>query len=353
MKIAITADVHLTSRERNPERYHALENILQQLVSLEIDHLIIAGDLFDSSCKNPAEFESLFQNDQFSKITVYIIPGNHDPMITDGMFTSKNIHCITKPKLMELAEKEKFLFIPYKSHASIGPVIMEGQYLLETDKWVLIGHGDWLATNTPKNNYENDQYMPLSRGDLHMLKPKKVFLGHIHAPYDSDMVLYPGSPCPLNPTETGIRTFLLYDSTANLVERYKIENDKIFMEIKITIVPIENEGDLIHSLLDNHISSWRMPTELMQKVTTRVIVQGYSSNREVVQSTIEKAFQSKNLLLESRPDVTGLKLSGDLMRADIAIAVKQLILDLNLENESDEPTTDDYVMEALNIIYKG
>ena len=31
MKIAITADIHLTSREKNPERFHGLENILDKL----------------------------------------------------------------------------------------------------------------------------------------------------------------------------------------------------------------------------------------------------------------------------------------------------------------------------------
>ena len=53
MKIAVTADLHLTSRVRNPERYHALANILEQLADRKIDNLVIAGDLFDASCNDP------------------------------------------------------------------------------------------------------------------------------------------------------------------------------------------------------------------------------------------------------------------------------------------------------------
>ena len=47
MKIAVTADVHLTTREDNPERFNALEDILGSLEGLGIEHLIIAGDLFN------------------------------------------------------------------------------------------------------------------------------------------------------------------------------------------------------------------------------------------------------------------------------------------------------------------
>lgn len=59
MKIAITADIHLTNRERHPERFHALENILDQLVDQEVNTLIIAGDLFDASCTTPGLFEDV------------------------------------------------------------------------------------------------------------------------------------------------------------------------------------------------------------------------------------------------------------------------------------------------------
>ena len=86
MKIAITADVHLTSYEKHPERFNALKNILDQMVDQNIDKLIIAGDLFDAACDNPGEFEKLVGQEKFKHMIIYIIPGNHDPALSSGSF---------------------------------------------------------------------------------------------------------------------------------------------------------------------------------------------------------------------------------------------------------------------------
>jgi DNA repair exonuclease SbcCD nuclease subunit len=52
MIVAVTADLHLTERETHPERFDALDNILEQAVREGIGTLIIAGDLFDEDCRN-------------------------------------------------------------------------------------------------------------------------------------------------------------------------------------------------------------------------------------------------------------------------------------------------------------
>ena len=43
MKIAVTADLHLKSREECPERWNALANIIDQMLTEGIKRLIIAG----------------------------------------------------------------------------------------------------------------------------------------------------------------------------------------------------------------------------------------------------------------------------------------------------------------------
>jgi hypothetical protein len=43
MKIAITADVHLSTYKETPERYHALEDILRQSISENVDALFACG----------------------------------------------------------------------------------------------------------------------------------------------------------------------------------------------------------------------------------------------------------------------------------------------------------------------
>lgn len=46
MKIAFSADLHLTSQTTHPERTHALEAILECMLAEGIRTLINAGDLF-------------------------------------------------------------------------------------------------------------------------------------------------------------------------------------------------------------------------------------------------------------------------------------------------------------------
>lgn len=353
MKIAITADVHLTSEERNPERYHALRNILQQLVTLEIDQLIIAGDLFDSSCRSPGEFESLLSLDQYSKINVLIIPGNHDPALSPGSFTLTNINYIVKPQITEFSKNIEFVFLPYEENKSIGEVLVSSGFNLKPNKWILVAHGDNLASTRLRNEYESGLYMPISSRDIQVHQPRKVFLGHIHSPMDSDVVHYPGSPCGLNISETGIRSFLVYDTVTGLVERVPIETDVIYFKISLTVFPSDNEHEFIKGKLVQQIADWHLSEEQKSKAKLRVKVNGYSTNREEVLKTITDFLSQEKISLEDLVDLSELKLSNDIMRAEIASAVQDRILALDLIDDPDEPTRDDYLLSAMYQIYKG
>ena len=59
MKIAITADVHLASFSETPERYNALEDMINQVLAENIDKLFICGDLFHQDFNNYTDFEKL------------------------------------------------------------------------------------------------------------------------------------------------------------------------------------------------------------------------------------------------------------------------------------------------------
>jgi DNA repair exonuclease SbcCD nuclease subunit len=68
MKIAITADIHLKNKEKYPERYNALKNILDQLIESNINNLIIAGDLFDINSQNYSVFDDLCKQKKYVTI---------------------------------------------------------------------------------------------------------------------------------------------------------------------------------------------------------------------------------------------------------------------------------------------
>ena len=353
MKIAITADVHLTSYDRHPERYHALENILDQLVEQNIDKLIIAGDLFDTSCNNPGELEKLAGQEKYSHLAIYIIPGNHDPALSAGSFTLQNIKYLTEPKAIAFSEDVSFLFLPYTPHTTVGEALAAIHERVADKNWVLIAHGDYLSSTTLRNEYEQGVYMPLSRRDIERYRPLKAFLGHIHLPYNTSTLYYPGSPCGLDITETGLRSFLIYDTASDTVTRQPIETDVIYFQERLTVLPLDDEIGYIRTKLAQSLSGWEVEEKHREILKVRISVQGYSSNREAITKTIADYFNQERIHLIESPDVSKLKISTDVTRADIVSAVQDRLASLGLLDGIDEPGIDDYILSAMNQVYGG
>ena len=97
MRIAITADNHLTTQQDHPERFATLQNILKQCGELDLDRLIIAGDLFDQSQQNYAEFEEAVTEARPENLSVVVIPGNHDPQLTQGSLAVEGLEVFSEP----------------------------------------------------------------------------------------------------------------------------------------------------------------------------------------------------------------------------------------------------------------
>ncbi len=353
MKIAITADIHLTSREKNPERFHGLENILDKLIEQNIGILIIAGDLFDASCKSPGEFEELIVKKKYAEIMIYIIPGNHDPLVSEGTFTLKNITYISKPVKLELDENLPFVFLPYKNSSSVGETLATNVFSLDSNSWYLVSHGDWLSGSPLRNDYENGLYMPLSSRDLLLYKPRKAFLGHIHIPTDSAIVHYPGSPCGLDPTESGFRSFLVFDSLSGKTSRVRVDSDFIFFNEAITIIPLNDEESYLRNLLEFKINNWDLNEENRMKARVRIVARGYSTDREKIVKVILDILKGYTLVDQNQPDVTKVNISTDTMRAQIAQSVQRDAQLLEFRQHPDEPTQDDIVLSAMSTIYGG
>ena len=66
MKIAITADIHLKTKEETPGRWDALSNILDIMLSENINTLIIAGDLFDKESQNYSDFDKFCNKTKYT-----------------------------------------------------------------------------------------------------------------------------------------------------------------------------------------------------------------------------------------------------------------------------------------------
>lgn len=350
MRIALTADIHLSSRSKSPERYQALENILLQLPEMGCKTLVIAGDLFDKDLRNHAEFDQLCK--VHPGIDIHIIPGNHDIALAGASFTSRNVYVYNMPSWETLDESGvKFLFLPYVRGISMGEGLAASEIGdLEPGRWILIAHGDWISGTVGRNLMEVGIYMPLTRSDLAKFSPVKVFLGHIHAPYDSEVVHYTGSPCPLDINETGIRRFLVYDTLTGEVCPHRVEAPIIYQQETITILPVEDESAYVRAIAQERMRGWGLDEQDLGKVVLRAKIRGWSQDKKSLLRAVEEAFST--VALESEPDLSEVSLAAsDPARVELVQQVVAWLQGEPLLAGSDDPSNDRILQSALDIIY--
>ena len=354
MRIAITADCHLTNKEDHPERYQAFENILDQLLERQIEILIVAGDLFDKGMTNYADFDKVCRNKKYQVIQIYILPGNHDPGLESGHFTSKNIHVISEPEFLDFQlDETPILGIPYRADKTMGECIEPFREQLKVGRWILVGHGDYTSGLRIHNPYEQGVYMPLTAQDVDRYKPLHCFLGHIHIPSDLGRVRYPGSPCGMNINETGLRYILVYDTDLDEIEQVMVETPVVYYNEQLLMLPVEDEKAYIEDQIKSRVEAWGLPAGWEDKVRLRVQTAGYCQDIRALEGNIKKGFSAYTFNSDDDPDVSGVHLSEDLERQHIAQKVRDRLADLDWPSGEDEPDRDQIMLAALHTIYGG
>ena len=134
MKVAITADLHLTTQDQHPERFQAYSDILQQCEDIGVDALIIAGDLFDKDVSNFSDFELVHRKHAPKNLVTHIIPGNHDVGLKDSAITLNNIHVYTETTLVDIDPEIPFLLVPYLYEVTMGEEIAKQKDQLKPDR---------------------------------------------------------------------------------------------------------------------------------------------------------------------------------------------------------------------------
>ncbi len=351
MKIAVTADAHLSTGDAHPERYRALEDVFNRTAKAGIENLIIAGDLFDKDSQNYSGFEDLCR--RYPSVQLHIIPGNHDPNITEKSITGHTVHIYTVPTVLEF-DSVPFLFIPYEERTNMGERIAHQEHDLDGRHWVLVGHGDFYGGVSEPNPLEPGTYMPLSKKDLRRFKPGKVFLGHIHKPHspDGDIVNYVGSPCGLDINETGRRGFLVYDTTDGSIERHNVETDVLYFRETFLVVPSDSEVPRLRTEIAERIEFWDIAPLDHEKVQLRVEAKGYAKDRSAVLESLTRGFEGFSYFKGEEPNIKELSAcpAGDQLEA-ISKRTMELIEELDWAFGGDEPTKEAVVLKALTVIY--
>lgn len=350
MKIAVTADVHLTTCEDQPARFNALANIFESLADLEINQLIIAGDLFNKDIQNYNEFETLCK--EHPDITVHVIPGNHDLSVEQKRFATSNIRAYSEPTCVEFGETT-FLFLPYQLGTSMGEAVATEADSLETGKWVLVGHGDYCRGIRHSDEHEPKTYMPLFQSDIDRFRPRTVLLGHIHIRSSKDNVHYPGSPCGLNISEVGQRHFLLYDTETAEISPHRVQTDVLFFQESFMIVPREDELKRLETEIQRRIEAWGLDQSELKQVQLRVAARGFCCDKQAISDLLQESFGSFTHYNNKPPDVNDLSASTNEELVSIANRVEQEIdaLDWEVGPEDDRPDRDEIMNQALWVIY--
>ena len=354
MKIAFTADCHLTTQSKNPDRFQALANIFKQCDENDVQLLVIAGDLFDQDLPNYAEFEEIYHSSRTEDLTSVIIPGNHDQRLSQGALLGESLLVYSEPTLQPLDDSRKILFLPYQDNKTMGELIAPFADELQDQRWILVSHGDWTAGRNTPDPYEKGLYLPLTRTDLETYQPELVFLGHIHLAQQDQNLYYPGSPCPLDISETGLRRFLILDTDRGEVTSHLVDSPLIFFAEQFIMLPSENGLDLLLKEIGRRIETWNLPEGWENKVRFQVDVTGSSGlDRQDILKGIKKAFSGFSYYKDEEPHLAELIYNIDPDRIEISNQVKIWIDNLDWKADPNSPSKMQILDQALKIIHGG
>ncbi len=357
MKIAITADIHLDVN--HPDRRDALMDILEQLEREGISDLIIAGDLFDKDGDDTAYASFRECCRAHPSIKLHIIPGNHDP--------EKSLRHIDEKNLVKYFKTEAknfdgffMLFIPYKKGLSMSEELQANYEEISENSWGFVGHGDFIDGRREINPLEKGVYMPLKRGDLGLPGLRRVFLGHIHKPTDpkqplAGKVTYPGSPQGLDVTESGSRSFIIYDTKNDVVTSCKVNGSKYFLDETIFVFPDDRENEILADEFKTRIRKSQIPLEaIKEKGLIRIKIMGFVSDIESLKESFRKVFNEVGITPydDRTPNFDQLFAVTDTKKEKLSQMVLEKINRCEWNFGGNEPSLEEVKMASMRFIYK-
>ncbi|KAB8028535.1 exonuclease subunit SbcD [Fluviispira multicolorata] len=325
MKILHTSDWHLGATyegvSREEDHQYFLKWLIETLITIEIDILLIAGDIFDqtqpSSEAHKCYYQFLFQVSQKTKVKkVIILGGNHDsPSRLDapaellklldvfvvGGFSgdSQNLERYLCPIYSKNNEIELIIAaVPYIHEFRLGVrTAFLSEKEIQTDfknKFTelykkladkaeeinknvpLIATGHMACTGSERDDSPLEVHMIGTLGNL----PKEIFdsrfcyiaLGHVHRSYkiENSNAYYSGSPISLSIKEskTDRSVFIINIDKANNVPQV----EKLKVPILRNIVELKGEIDEIYAKIKN--LKWETP--LPPFLSLQISVESYT-----------------------------------------------------------------------------
>jgi DNA repair exonuclease SbcCD nuclease subunit len=232
MRILHIADVHLdrpfvglsrdAARQRRADVNDAFRRCVAAARTHEVDLLTIGGDLWEDENVTPDTRASVAHQLGELDVPVVLVAGNHDPYLRGGAYQRTvwppNVRVVDTPApvQVETAAGVTLWAASWTEH----PLTIDFHDLTPPDPdstQLLLLHG----TATDYRFGIASSHCPFDPADAKRAGIDLVLAGHIHTASTANGVVYPGSPEPLNATETGRHCFALIE----------IENRRIEVEL--------------------------------------------------------------------------------------------------------------------------
>lgn len=237
--------------ERRRELWSTFERIVQYAKDIEVDFLLIAGDLFEEAYFTIGDITRV--RDTFrtvEDVNIIISAGNHDfkgrKTLYDRIEWTSNVTIFGGGGIQKKEFKNLNTIIYGYSWSSVE--IRENDLFNDlinevdsTKNNILVLHGD-ISSNT--------SYLPLSIQELNSLKMDYIALGHIHKPQIiSDRIAYSGCPEPLDFGELGERGIIEGQINDKRVEfKFVPFSKRKFIEIEIKIDETMGYPDIVREI---------------------------------------------------------------------------------------------------------
>ncbi len=299
MKFIHTADLHLGykfSSSYSPETLENLKNnqkkMLSNIIDLgnqkEIGALFIAGDLFDT----PKVSKDLisFVKEEFERATfnIFIICGNHDPKIIDGVFNtetfSKNVYIFPEGMSVKGFDDMDICGISFSGPHKLDNSLKDYKIKNKEKLNIILSHGDVI-----KESY----YNPMTYSDIKLSGADYVALGHIHAECDINeeggtYYGYSGTPQALTFNETEETFVILGEIKKGFLKYEKVSVcEHTFKEISLKADIITSNDDVI-SLIKKEISKFNISKTLFKVTLTGYIEDSAELDKEFIINELKK-----------------------------------------------------------------
>lgn len=239
--------------QRRLEQREILKKIIEYIKENQIDMLFICGDLYEHDYVKQSTIEyinSLFM--QIPSTNIYIIPGNHDPIVKNSYYAqfnwSTNVEIFTEKLEVKHTEQVDIYGFGFNEFYMKSNQLSQLQIENPDKINILLTHGA-----LDSGSEEEKQYNPLSKKELKQLGFDYIGLGHIHKPLyqeESERIIYPGSTIALGFDELGKHGMVVGEIKEN--KKIEIEfvplDKKEFVERCVLVDDILDKEQLIQTI---------------------------------------------------------------------------------------------------------